>query len=258
MSSVVRPPDQFLGTLMLLLCIATGCRGHVSPMDRVAWDFDPVMVEGEILVAPVLVLAEVPDPDLTGRFGEDLHWKNATGRLQRTAQLAELPYSVHAALPGALYRSLPPDWEGHFRDMRLSLPQQIALTQGLKDPGRSALSLMVDVAKAAGGDAVLFSWVIEAEGTPLTDEFLVGELVVYEGLPVIVDHTVEPYAVEALVGMALITQAGELVFRYQDRYSGLLTGDGPDELGRAIARDLVADIAPIWRDVEADRALAER
>ncbi len=243
---------------MILLCIATGCRGHISPMDRVAWDSHPVTVEGEILVAPVLVLAEVPDPDLTGLFGEELGWKDSSGRLRRTAELAELPYSVHAAIPGALYRSLPTGWDGHFRDMRLSLPQQIALVQGLEDPERSALSLMSDVARGADGDAVLFTWVIETEGTPLTDEFLIGELVVVDGVPVIVDHTVEPYAVEMLLGMALIAKEGDLIFRYEDRYSGLLAGEGSNELGRAIARELVEDVAPVWLEVEADRVLAER
>lgn len=243
---------------MLLLCLATGCHGRLSPMDKLAWDVHPGMVEGEILVAPVLVVAEAPEPDLTGIVGEPLDSWRARGRLERTAELAELPYAFHAAVPGALYRNLPQDWEGHFRDTRLGLTQHVALISALRDPERSVVPVMAEIAKSSGGDAMLFTWVKENEGRPLTDDHLVGELVVHEGVPVIVDHDAEPYAVEVLVGVALVAADGDVLFRYEDHYRGLLTGDGPQELGRSIARALVDDITPYWLDpnLEPDRALA--
>ena len=243
---------------MLLLCLATGCHGHLTPLDRIAWDLDPGMVQGEILVAPVLVVAEAPEPDLTGIVGEILDPSRASGRLERTADVAELPYAFHAAVPGALYRSLPEDWQGHFRDTRLSLTQHAALVAALRDPERSVIPVMAEIARSSGSDAVLFTWVKENEGWPMTDHHLVGELVVHEGIPIIVDHDVEPYAVEALLGVALVAGDGELLFRYEDHYRGLLTGGGPQELGRSMARALVDDITPYWLDpnLEPDRALA--
>jgi hypothetical protein len=259
MNRMVQPLNPPLAP-MLLLCLATGCSSHLSPMDRLAWDVHPGMVEGEILVAPVLVVAEAPTPDLTGIVGEKLDGWQARGRMERTADLAELPYAFHAAVPGALYRNLPPQWEGHFRDTRLSLPQQIALTSALNDPERSPTPIMAEIAIASGADAVLFTWVVEADGRPLTDEHLVGELVVHEGVPVVVDHDIEPYAVDALIGVALVAADGDVLFRYEDRYSGLLVGDGPEDLGRTMARSLVDDITPYWLDptLETAPALAEK
>lgn len=233
---------------MLLLCLASGCHAHLSPMDKLAWDIHPGMVTGEVLVAPVLVVAEAPTPDLTGIVGEKLDGWQAQGRIERTAHLAELPYAFHANVPGALYASLPEQWDGHFRDTRLTLPQTMALTAALKDPERSPTPLMGEIAAASGAQAVLFTWVVETEGRPLTDEHLVGELVVHEGVPVVVDHDAEPYAVEALIGVALVAADGDVLFRYQDRYSGLLVGDGPQDLGRDMARSLVDDITPYWLD----------
>lgn len=243
---------------MLLLCFASGCHAHLSPMDKLSWDIHPGMVSGEILVAPVLVIAEAPTPDLTGIVGETLDGWQAEGRIKRATHMAELPYAFHANVPGALYASLPDQWDGHFRDTRISLPQTLALTSALKDPERSPTALMGEIAEASGAEAMLFTWVVEAEGRPLTDEHLVGELVVHEGVPVVVDHVAEPYAVDALIGVALVAADGDVLFRYEDRYRGLLVGDGPEDLGREMARALVDDITPYWLDpnLEAAPALA--
>lgn len=229
------------------LMLLSGCAHHVArPMDAMDWDLDPGVVRGEILVAPVIIAAEAPTPDLTGIVGETLLDEQAAGRLHRTMQLAELPHSLHRAVPGQLHTALPDEWNGHFRDTRLTLAEQIRLTHAVR--GDEALTeVLVDVAKGIEGDAVLFTWVVENEGTPMTDDHMVGELVFENGVPVLVDHVSEPYLVEAELGVALVTTDGEVLFRYQDTYEGLLVEDrSSGSLGRSMARELVADIAPLW------------
>lgn len=230
-----------LTSLLLVAC------AHRAPaMDTIQWDLNPGTVQKEVRVAPVIVAAEAPHADLTGIVGEELRDERADGRLRRTAQVAELPYAVHAAVPGALNAALGPEWSGHFRDTRLPVADLIALTQAVsgEEPLADTLSA---VARECEGDAVLFTWILEAEGRPLTDHHLVGELVFQNGVPVLVDHHSEPYAVRTEVGMALVATDGEILFRYQDTYEDLLVADGSvDSLGRRVAKDLVGDIVPLW------------
>ncbi len=116
----------------LLPALTTGCAHHVSqPLDTLDWDLHPRVVQGLVHVAPVIVAAEAPAPDLTGIVGERLDDERAAGRLHRTAQLAELPYAVHDQVPGALYATLPREWQGTFRDSRLSITDQARLTQAV-------------------------------------------------------------------------------------------------------------------------------
>ena len=232
--------------LTTLLLVA--CAHRVSALDTVDWDLNPGEVQKEVRVAPVIVAAEAPRPDLTGIVGEELRDERADGRLHRTAQIAELPHAVHAAVPGALNASLRPEWSGHFRDTRLPVADLITLTNAVNGQASLAETLS-EVARECEGDAVLFTWIIEAGGRPLTDQHLVGELVFQNGVPVLVDHHSEPYAVEAVIGMALVTTEGEILFRYQDHYENLLVADASvDSLGRRMAKDLVADIVPLWLD----------
>jgi len=232
-----------LTTLLLVAC------AHRAPAhDTIAWDLNPGVVEQEVRVAPVIVAAEAPHADLTGIVGEPLRDERAEGRLRRTAQVAELPHALHAAVPGALNAALGSEWSGHFRDTRLPVSDVIALTNAVR--GESVLSeTLSEVARDCEGDAVLFTWILETEGRPLTDHHLVGELVIQNGVPVLVDHDSEPYAVQAHVGMALVATDGEILFRYQDHYEELLVADNSvDSLGRRMAKDLVGDIVPLWLD----------
>ena len=229
------------------LLLLSGCATHLAqPLDAMDWDLDPGDVAGEIRVAPVIVAAEAPTPDLTGIVGETLQDEQAAARLHRTMQLAELPHSLHEAVPGQLHTELPDEWNGHFRDTRLSLADQIRLTNAVRGDEPLAEAL-VDVAQGVEGQAVLFTWVVENEGRPLTDDHMVGELIFENGVPVLVDHQSEPYVVNAELGVALVTTDGEILFRYQDDYEGLLVEDRSSRsLGRSMARELVADIAPLW------------
>jgi len=218
------------------------------------WDVHPDRVEGEIGVAPVIIVAEATEPDLTGIVGESLETWRAAGRLERTAELNEWPHDFRAAVPGAVFAALPSHWEGHFRDMRFGFSQQHALMVALRDHRQSFTRVMRDVAMQASTDAVLFTWVLELEGHPLTDEHLVGELVIENGVPLLVEHSSEPYRVETEVGVALVSRDGELLFRYQDEYTGLLSAQHDSRsLAHDIAASLIDDIVPLWLEVSEQR-----
>lgn len=231
------------------LLALTGCATHLKPMDAMDWDTQPRMVYGDVRVAPVVVVAEVPQVDLTGAVGEELDSWRAEGRLTRTAELAELPYVIRSEVPGALNKTLGHGWTGHFRDARLTWAQELAIINALQRDRGTISQVTGDIAGQVGGDATLFTWVIENEGAPLTDEYMVGELVFADGLPVMVEHGSEPYRVQVEVGVALVAADGTLLFRYQDEYRGLLADGSPlDSLARDMARELVDDIAPLWLD----------
>jgi hypothetical protein len=243
-----------LSALALLGCATT----LTGPSDVIQWDLHPDMVEGEVRVAPIVVVAEVPEPELKGLVGQPLDPWVAQGRLIRTAEVAELPYAFQHQVPGALYGALPRDWDGHFRDQDLTLSQRITLTHALGEDGRGISAALTEIAKERGGDATLFTWVVALDGVPLTREHMAGELVLMDdGMPVTVEHDTEPYRIIAEVGLALVSAEGEILFRYQDEYEGLLTDSNPlDAVARGMAHDAVGDIAPFWLSAPPSAAVA--
>ncbi|MCB9765878.1 MAG: hypothetical protein H6739_39255 [Alphaproteobacteria bacterium] len=236
-------------TLTLLsLALSTGCahRHALSMEDTLAWDVHPRMVEGDIRVVPAVIVSPQVEPITTDMLGEQLDPWLLEGRNQRAEQLDGLPEALRASVPGALYAALPPGWDGWFRDSELPLPQRRALARAVVGEGSMEAALAA-AARATGGDATLVIWVVENEGQPLTAHNMVGELVMSCDTPVMVDFDNEPYEVNARVGMALVAADGELLFRYEDDYAGLLTEHSPVRLlARDMARSLVSDITPMW------------
>ena len=232
----------------MLLLLSIACASHQPrPTDALDWDLHPELVTGVIRVAPVIVIAELPQAELEDGVGERLSPWLAQGRIERTQELAELPYAYRSAVPGALHQALPSDWDARFMDGKLPISQQLHLANALTDPSVSLSQAFSQAARAMGGDATLFTWVIHAEGSPLTNTHMVGELVWAEGLPVMVDHVSEPYTVRAELGLALVDARGQVLFRYQDDYAGVLSKEhGLSDLSREFANAAVADIAPHW------------
>lgn len=232
----------------MLLLLSIACANHQPrPTDALDWDLHPELVSGVIQVAPVIVIAELPQAELEDGVGQRLAPWLAQGRIQRTQELAELPYAYRSAVPGALHQALPSDWDAHFMDGKLPVAQQVHLANALSDPSTSLTQAFSQAAQAMGGDATLFTWVLQAEGSPLTNTHMVGELVWADGLPVVVDHVSEPYTVRAELGLALVDSHGQVLFRYQDDYAGVLSKEHDlGDLSRAFANAAVADIAPHW------------
>jgi hypothetical protein len=161
-----------------------------------------------------------------------------------------VPDAVATALPGALHARLDPAWAGTFRVG--SLPRgakdrlENALRKGTSNDFEAALS---DVARGVGGDATLFSWVQDLQGTPITTLGFPGDVVPSSQGPVLVDFAEEPYQVDAWIGMALVTQHGEIILRYTEHSRAVLSPHrGPSRVGRDLASDLAIEVSKMWPD----------
>lgn len=238
--------------MLLMLAFSLGCAAHHGPVEHLsteeslAWDLHPRVVHGDIRVAPAIVVATTPEANLDDILGMELDRWHDDGRRLRTAQLSQLPEAVHASVPGALFASMPETWIGTFRDARLPPTAMRGLERAVEGEG-SLPEALAAAARFSGGDATLFTWVVELSGSPLTADHLVGEMLMVDGLPVVVDFANEPYQVEARVGVALVARDGEVLFRYEDDYCGLLSAHNPPRLlGQSMARAVVGDIAPMW------------
>lgn len=217
-----------------------------GPLDVLPWDVHPRLVAGDVRVAPLIVLAPPPTVDQTGLMHEEMARTDLVMRRHRAQELAALPQALHAALPGVLYAALPEGWQGHFRDADLGQGAQRELERALSGQG-DLPSALAQAAAQAGGDATLFIWVRSAEGQPLTSQSLVGELVVSNGIPVVVSRADEPFEVQVEMGMALVAADGELLFRSEDSFGGLLSPDvGVRELALGMSQEMVGGIAPLW------------
>lgn len=231
---------------MYTLPLALLCSPATDPLRAPSWDVDPQQVEGTIRVAPLLLLTSPPAPVGTGLMDEPLARADMALRRRRAEELAWLPYALHDAVPGALYAALPAGWSGHFTDVNLGPGARRDLERALGGGG-DPLDRMARAAARAGGDATLFVWVRHTQGQPLTSTTPVGELVMAEGVPVVVDRATEPYTVQVQVGVALVAADGALLFRSEDALDGMLLPEVPVQaLALGMARELVGGIAPLW------------
>lgn len=221
---------------------------HELLMDELDWDVHPRIVQGDIRVLPAIVICEAPELHRTGLLGETVDPWVRMEREARTAELAALPVALRDAVPGALFAEMPEAWSGTFRDAPMSPGVRRQLQHAIGGEGSLELAL-AEAGRAAGGDAALVVWVVQSSGEPLTASHMVGEMVLTNEVPVMVDHVDEPYQVRVEAGMALVASDGEVLFRYQDTYDGVLTGDSPLRVtARDLARSMVGDIAPMWLD----------
>ncbi|MCB9743727.1 MAG: hypothetical protein H6740_14100 [Alphaproteobacteria bacterium] len=236
----------------MFLLLAMACAGlhgaadHLSTEEALPWDVHPRVVTGDIRVAPPVVIAPPQQANLIDFMGNDLGPHHANARAERARELNDLPEAVHAAVPGALFAAMPPGWSGTFRDARLPPTTMHSLERAVSGDA-SLPEALAAAARLTGGEATLFTWVVAVDGAPLTASHLVGEMLIVDGVPVVVDYRNEPYQVEARVGVALVARDGELLFRYEDDYEGLLSAHSDLRwLGRSVAHALVGDIAPMW------------
>lgn len=211
---------------------------------------------GEIRVLPVLEPAEAPQLVLDSWVGAGLTPSRVHTREDRTDGLQRMPHSVRTAFPGEVHAALDGRWEGEFRVGRYPVGGKERLQSALRS--RQDIDDTLGVIARASKHAILVTWVVTLEGTPLTVHSPPGQLVTTDAGPVLVDLFDEPYHVEATLGCALVAADGEVVLRYTDSFETVLSGSRDANMaGRDLAAALAAEVAKVWPvDPRLDLAMA--
>lgn len=200
---------------------------------------------GEIRVLPVLGPADSPELVLDSWVGAGLTRERTQLRQTRTEELTRLPHSVRSALPGEVHAALSGTWDGEFRVGRFPLGGRERLRSAVRS--QQEVDETLGVIARASRHAILVTWVIELEGSPLTALAPPGQLMTTDAGPVFVDLFDEPYRVEATLGCALVAADGEVVLRYTDSFETVLSGSrDADAAGRELAASLAAEVAKVW------------
>jgi hypothetical protein len=232
--------------LILLLSSSsatTGCAAR-SPQPIVPWRFEARPTHGTVEVLPVLVAHDPLPPERDDYVGAGLPWIREWLRSEREAEIAEVPGLLGRALPAAVTAELGPRWDGTFRVGAFPIGGRAALRRVLARNGEvdAVLETLPHTETS-----VLVTWVTDLDAHALTTDGWPGEIVTTSAGPVVLDHIEEPYLVEAAVGMALVAPDGEVVLRYADRFTTVLSARrGPRRAAQDLARDLAREVALVW------------
>lgn len=226
---------------MLLALLTVAVAAPPGP----AWRFDARVIEGDVRVLPVIDQTV----DLTHRrdtfIGAGLTPPQQELRQRRERQLTKVPGALALSIPGAVQREIGHAWGGSFVPGAWPVGQKRAVENALGDPTRLDDALAA-LGRRSSADGVLVTWVESWTATPLSAIALPGDIVTTEVGPVVVDHDVEPYAITARVGTALVAGDGEIVLRYVDTFDTVLDADGQHDAGRVLARSLAHELALVW------------
>lgn len=233
---------------LLLAFAGCGPKPSATPLDRLPFAFEARGIWGEVRVIPALALHEPLDVNLDSYVGgAALPYHRRSIRELRTEQLQEVPAAVGLALPGEVNGLLGLKWPGQFHDHRIPPAALDRLRDAVRGERPDLHASLSDAAHFAGGEASLFSWVLDLKGEPLSLRGFPGEVVQTQAGPVVLDHDDEPYLVEAQVGMALVTEDGDVLLRYQDTFHALLSREAsPRDTGQQLARGLAEQVVMMW------------
>ncbi len=233
--------------LVMAVLLGAGCATHTAP--ELSWRFEARATHGEVQVVPMIELHEDPELDLHVYLNPALRLPFGDRydlRRYRTDQLTEFPFNVALSLPGAVNGELGMRWKGQFRTARYPLGGHKKVKQALEGKGDLDETLG-DVARNMSGQATFFTWVQDLEGRPLTRDGVPGWVRDTDWGPVVLRLTEEPYLVTMRVGMALVTRDGEVVLRYEDTYTTVLTDrQDPEAAGADLARSIAAEVTKVW------------
>ena len=233
--------------LGVVLGLSAGCAVHTPPTLHASSEVRSE--HGEVLVVPVIARHQAPEIDLgvfvdTERelpFGDryDL-------RVHRTQQLNALPYHVGLSLPGAVNGVLGMGWKAQFKSARYPIAGQVKVKAALAGK-RDLDETLRQVSATMGRQAVLYTWIQELDGHPLSRDSAPGWVEETSWGPVVVRWTDEPYLVTMQVGMALVTADGEVVLRHEDRFSTVLSdAQTPEVAAGDIARSIAGQVIDAW------------
>lgn len=233
--------------VLTVVVMGAGCATRTAP--ELSWRFEARATYGEVQVVPMIELQDDPELDLHVYVNEELrlpYGERYDLRRHRTKQLSEFPFHVALSLPGAVNGELGKDWKGQFRSAKYPLGGQRKLKAALE--GRADLDqTLSEVAHGMSGQATLFTWVQDLDGRPISRDGAPGWVVETEWGPVVVAYSEEPYLVTMQVGMALVTRDGEVVLRYEDQYSTVLSNhQDPEAAGSDLARSMAEEVTKLW------------
>lgn len=227
--------------LGLVACATKQPQGLYQP-----WTFEARVTAGEVRVVPIVQLHSELEVDTRSYVGIPLPHERLQKRKQQTEALARVPDALAEALPGAVNGQLGLAWHGQFHHASWPLGAADKVHAALN--GERALDVTLEeVAGQIGGEATLFTWVRELDGLPLSTLAFPGQAVPTPIRPVTIDHTDEPYLVNLLCGLALVTADGEVVIRYEDVYQTVLSGKvGPDRAAADMAAVMAEEVTKVW------------
>lgn len=208
------------------------------------WAAEAVPTGPVVTVLPACVVATAPGVDYNeALLGVTVPLGRQALREARTREVARVPAAFGWALAGEIGAATGERWEGRFATGREAPTPCRRLTTALLDGAR----LDPVLAGFASDTPVLVTWVDGFDAVPISALVLPGEVVHTASGPVVSDLWTEPYQLTLRVGMALVSPDGTVVVRLSDEIGTVLTDDhGPERAGRAVARDLAAEVAKIW------------
>lgn len=231
--------------LVPVIALFAGCTPKPAELVQ-PWRFEARTTHGVVRVLPVVTLAGPHELRTDGYLGAGIPWMREWLRGRRTAEVNRIPEALGTALPGAVNGELGARWDGQFLNGHFAPGTRSAVRTALR--GKADVDeALASTVRGLDGSAALVTWVGELEAVPLTATGFPGEIVQTESGPVVLDLIEEPYLIEAQIGMALVARDGEVVLRYTDRFSTVLSARrDSDAAASDLAAALAAEIAKVW------------
>ncbi len=249
------------GTLTSIVLLMLSACAHRGAADRIPepWKFEAQVTRGEVRVLPVIAMHDEIPVELGSFVGLTIPYERQQLRARRTQQLEAVPASLGERLPGAVNGQLGAAWSGQFHHGAWPLGGQEKLRKALLETGKTGDvdAVLSELARGTSAEATLFTWVRQVNGDPVTLHGFPGSTVDTPVGPVHVNHRDEAYVVTLDVGLALVTNSGEVLIRYEHDYSALLTGRSSGEAAGDLARRVADDVTKVWAtEAELNRAPA--
>lgn len=231
--------------MIWLAPMLVGCVRNSTVLEQ-PYRFEARTTHGVIRVMPPLDVTDPTEVDTASYVGPAIPWMREWLRHRRTDEIDGLPARVGTSLPGALNHCLDEHFDATFLTGSYAPGVRTALQSALRGRGNLDATLKT-AARGIEGDAVLISWVQGIDARPLTAEGFAGDIVHTAAGPVVIDFLDEPYLVEAKVGMALIARDGEVVLRYTDHFSTVLSARRtPRRAAKDLAGALAEEVSKVW------------
>ena len=210
------------------------------------WRAEARPTHGVVRVMPIVALQRDQEVQLDSFLGVGLPWVREWLRSRRSTEIDEVPAALGIALPGAVNGVLGSRWDGQFLKGHGAPGARARIRGALKGRGDLDAALGMGVA-GVEGDAALFTWITSLDSRPLNAEGFPGEIISTASGPVVLDFMEAPFLLEAHVGMALVARDGEVVMRYDDHISTVLSARrDSDTAAGDIAEVLASEVAKLW------------